>query len=184
MYNTYKLITLKVIMEKICSKCKQLLNITLFSRDKYKPEGYRSACKKCSALEFKKYKLDNSESYLKRLSSVKQKRAELKSINPIQVWAHCAYHNAKSRAARLNLDFTIGKEWLVKNAPTHCPLLKIELSYSSTRSNFNCASLDRINSYKGYTEDNCKIISFKANRIKSNATLDELETLAHNMRNY
>ena len=183
-YNNYYIVTLGVIMEKICSKCRQLLDSTLFSVDKYQKSGYRTACKKCSALEFKKYKLSNSSSYMKRLANVKQKRAEDKKTNPIQVWAHNAYHSAKGRAKKLSLDFGLTKEWLITNAPTHCPLLDIELTYSAETSVPNCASIDRVDSLKGYTLDNCKIISFKANRIKSNATLEEIEILARNLRSY
>jgi hypothetical protein len=183
-YNNYYLITWGVIVEKICTKCKQLLDINLFSIDKYKASGYRSACKKCSALEFKRYKTDNPTSYLKRLAASKIQRAVQKEVTPMQYWAHNGYHNAKNRAKKLNLEFGLTKKWLLDNAPTHCPLLGIELSYTAETSTPNCASIDRINSLKGYTQDNCKIISFKANRMKSNATLEEIEILARNLRDY
>jgi hypothetical protein len=171
-------------MEKVCSKCKQLLDLSLFSIDKYQKSGYRTACKKCSALEFKRYKSENPESYVRRLVNTKQKRFELKETNPIKVWAHTNYHNAKSRAKKLGLEFDLSKKWLEENAPTHCPLLGIELTYNAIKSEFNCASIDKVNSSKGYTRDNCKIISFKANRIKSDASIKELEILVRNLRNY
>jgi hypothetical protein len=171
-------------MKKLCSKCKQLLDVALFSIDKYQKSGYRTACKECSALEFKNYKLKNSSSYFKRLVKSKQKRAATKENNPIQAWSHTAYHNAKARAKKLGISFDLTKERLVTNAPTHCPLLGIELIYNAETSVPNCASIDRVDSLKGYTQDNCKIISFKANRIKSNATLEEIEILARNLRSY
>lgn len=183
-YNNYYVITLGEIMEKVCSKCKQVLDIVLFSIDKYQKSGYRTACKKCSALEFKKYKLKNPSSYLKRLITAKQKRANTKENNPIQAWSYTAYHNAKGRAKKLGISFDLTKEWLITNASTHCPLLGIELIYNAETSVPNCASIDRVDSLRGYTLDNCKIISFKANRIKSNATLEEIEILAHNLRGY
>jgi hypothetical protein len=46
----------------------------------------------------------------------------------------------------------------------------------------NSPSLDRIDSSKGYTPDNIWVISNKANSIKSNATVEELETIAANLR--
>jgi hypothetical protein len=183
-YNIYKVIALGGIIEKICSKCKQLLDTALFSIDKYQKSGYRTVCKKCSALEFKNYRLKNPGSYLKRLVIAKQKRAGTKKNNPIQAWSHTAYHNAKGRAKKLDIDFGLTKEWLTANAPTHCPLLGIELTYTAETSVPNCASIDRVDSLKGYTQDNCKIISFKANRIKSNATLEEIEILARNLHSY
>lgn len=39
------------------------------------------------------------------------------------------------------------------------------------------ASLDRLDSSRGYTPDNVWVISWRANQIKSNATLSELRTL-------
>ena len=183
-YNNYYVITLEEIMEKLCSKCKQVLDIVLFSTDKYQKSGYRTACKKCSATEFKNYKVKNPVSYLKRLANVKHKRATAKETSPIQVWAHTAFHNAKARAKKLDIEFSLTKEWLIDNAPTHCPLLGNELTYNAETSVPNCASIDRVDSLRGYTQDNCKIISFKANRIKSNATLEEIEILARNLRGY
>jgi hypothetical protein len=39
----------------------------------------------------------------------------------------------------------------------------------------NSPSIDRIDSIEGYTVDNIQIISWKANRIKAYATVEELE---------
>lgn len=39
--------TKKPITEKHCSRCKELLPIACFTRDKCSKDGYRSACKKC-----------------------------------------------------------------------------------------------------------------------------------------
>lgn len=44
-------------------------------------------------------------------------------------------------------------------------------------------SLDRIDSSKGYIKGNVWVIPFKANRIKSDATLEELELIAKNLKN-
>ncbi len=173
---------LEEFMNKLCSKCKQLLDVSLFSKDKYQKSGYRTACKPCSAEEFKKYK--SSDGYTKRLKKADGERKHQKKLDPIKYWAHNAFHNAKGRAKKLKVDFDLTKEWLVNNAPTHCPLLGTTLIYDACTSVPNCASIDRINSFNGYTQSNCKIISFKANRIKSNATLEEIEILARNLRTY
>lgn len=41
----------------------------------------------------------------------------------------------------------------------------------------NTATVDRIDPAKGYTKDNVRIISWRANRLKSNATISELEAI-------
>jgi hypothetical protein len=68
---------------------------------------------------------------------------------------------------------------------THCPLLGIELTYTNCKGKNtppNYATLDKINPKKGYTQGNVQILSFRANTIKGDATLEELETVATNWR--
>jgi len=80
-------------MTKLCSKCKQLLPLEMFSRDKGQKSGFRCACKVCSSKEFEKFK--NSEGYQKRLSKTKDIKEHLREENPIKLWAHHTFHNAK-----------------------------------------------------------------------------------------
>lgn len=44
-------------------------------------------------------------------------------------------------------------------------------------------SLDRIDPHKGYVKGNVAIICFRANRLKANATLEELEQLVNYIKN-
>ena len=69
---------------------------------------------------------------------------------------------------------------------THCPLLGIELSYKKFVGNTpnEYASLDRIDSTKGYELGNIQIISFKANTLKGAATMEELELILKNWKTY
>jgi len=167
---------------KLCSKCKLDLPVENFSKDKAQKSGLRCACKLCSAKEFKAFK--TSPGYTKRLHSNNTHREKLKQEAPIKSWAHTAFHAAKQRAKKNNREFTITKLWVEENAPIICPLLNVTLIYNADRSTANTASLDRKDSAKGYTPENCKIISFKANRIKSNASLEEIALLASNLERY
>lgn len=66
---------------------------------------------------------------------------------------------------------------------THCPLLGMELTYvncKQQRTPDNYATLDRIDSSKGYVEGNVQILSFRANTIKGDATLEELKLIIKN----
>ena len=60
--------------------------------------------------------------------------------------------------------------------PTHCPILGIELK-SGGRNNPNAPSLDRLIPEKGYVKGDVYWISFRANRIKCDATREEVEKL-------
>jgi hypothetical protein len=165
-----------------CRVCKQLLPESLFSKDKHASSGLRSACKTCSKEEFRKYK--QTDAYHERLLRQKNARAEEKQVSPRVRWAKIAYGNAARRAKKAKREFTLTLQQLIDMAPTHCPLLNVELDYAATVSAANSASIDRIDSTRGYTHDNCKVISFKANRIKTNATLAEIVLLAKNMQHY
>ncbi len=62
--------------------------------------------------------------------------------------------------------------------PEICPVLGIALDYSITPScRDTMPSFDRLDPTKGYVKGNVFIISMKANRLKSNATIEDLEKI-------
>lgn len=93
------------------------------------------------------------------------------------------YENLRTSAYNRGLEFSVTWErfkMLCLTTP-HCPISGEPLDYGyyprkGTKPN-NLATVDRINSSLGYTDDNIWIISFRANRLKSNATIDELEAI-------
>ena len=165
-----------------CSKCKGSFGEGCFSKDRRRSTGRRSACKTCSAKEFGAYK--SSPAYAERLQRQLTQRKKEKRETPVVRWAAVAVGNARRRAKVAGLVCDITKEWLIANAPAHCVLLEVPLDYAATTSTANSASVDRRDSAQGYTPDNCRIISFKANRMKSNAAVFELSLRAKNMTNY
>jgi len=91
---------------------------------------------------------------------------------------------AKQRASRANIEFSITEQDIV--IPEYCPLLGMKLTniFGEGRVQSN-ASLDRIDSSKGYTKDNIQIISDLANRMKQEATPEQLLAFANNIiKNY
>lgn len=81
-----------------------------------------------------------------------------------------------SREDRLKLLDTM-------QVPEHCPMLGLKLNYDGTdfsgwTRQDNSPSIDRIDSSKDYTADNIQIISWRANRIKNDATPEELRKIA------
>lgn len=86
---------------------------------------------------------------------------------------YTAKYNAEKRG--ISFDLKPGDIYW----PTHCPILGIELEYSSTDSDINNSpSIDRIDSSKGYTKDNVWVISNRANRMKNDAGKDDLVKFA------
>lgn len=78
------------------------------------------------------------------------------------------------RAAKLRgLEFNLIREELP--VPEFCPVLGIPLNRSDID---HSPSLDRINNKKGYTKDNVIIVSNRANKIKRDATVHELQLIA------
>ena len=90
------------------------------------------------------------------------------------------YNTSKQRAKKRNINFTIIKEDIV--IPKFCPLLGIPITniMGKGRQQTN-ASLDRLDNTKGYTKDNIQIISDLANRMKQDATPEQLITFAKNI---
>lgn len=89
--------------------------------------------------------------------------------------------NARSRAKRLGLPFDLVISDIV--IPEVCPVLGIDIVKNGGKNNPNTASLDKFVPELGYVRDNIHVISWRANWLKQNASLEEAEKLAAWMRN-
>ena len=96
---------------------------------------------------------------------------------------------AKKRAKDQGVPFTIKHEDIV--IPSHCPVLGIKLEHADRSQQsrkgmggFHDASptLDKFIPELGYVPTNVAVISWRANRTKGDATLEELEKLVDWMR--
>lgn len=94
-------------------------------------------------------------------------------------------NRVKSRAAAQGVPFDLtlaNIDW-----PTHCPVFGTELRYvraggTKRGGKPDSASVDRLDPDKGYVASNVRIMSWRANKLKSDATLTELEKLAAYVR--
>ena len=80
---------------------------------------------------------------------------------------------ARARAKKRGLPCTITKEDLV--VPERCPTLRILLNQGDLQSAY---SLDRVRPSLGYVPGNVRVISFRANSIKRDATPEEIQGVA------
>lgn len=88
--------------------------------------------------------------------------------------------SARARAKQKGIDFDIEEADVIWN--THCPILGIKLSFRQRGKRESAASLDRVDCKYGYVKGNVQIISNRANRIKSDATVEELERIVAYMK--
>ena len=96
----------------------------------------------------------------------------LKAKNPKLAKAREMRSSAMSRSKKKGFEFTIEVTDGYNMMLEICPILKMELKYNGNKEK-NSASLDRIDSTKGYTKDNIQVISYLANLMKSNSTIEE-----------
>jgi len=92
--------------------------------------------------------------------------------------------NAKNRSKEKQFPIEIDM-WYLYNLTkglTHCPVLGVELLFGGQgKIHDNSASIDRFDPSKGYIKGNVWIISYKANRMKSDATIDEIKKVYNYM---
>ena len=180
-----------------CSKCGQTKPKDDFSVDKKR--SYRDfrahSCKSCnkrsrdanreSLLKKKKeYRIANLDAdkarhkdyYLRNKNKILQEARDFFSDN-----RHIyLYKKSKERAKKAGIYHSLSPDDIV--IPSHCPYLGIELTSTLGEGQLETnASLDRIDSSKGYFKENIQVISRKANTMKNNASQEELITFALNV---
>lgn len=97
--------------------------------------------------------------------------------------------SAKIRAKRKSLEFNLDISFLREIAPDKCPVFGFDLDWNGWKSSNgvakeNAPSLDRIDPNKGYVKGNVMWLSWKANRLKSDATHQDLLTLCKWMKEF
>jgi hypothetical protein len=109
---------------------------------------------------------ENPEAYEKRLQRGRDWRKEN--------LAKDMWFQARKRALLKGLEFNLEVTDII--IPEVCPVLGIKLERLDKRHD-GSPSLDRIDNTKGYIKNNIAIISWRANAIKKDATLEELKAL-------
>ena len=92
------------------------------------------------------------------------------------------WNTARLRAKRYGREFTITKNDFT--IPARCPILGMLLGPNGRHNSWSMPSLDRIDNSKGYVPGNVAVISWRANSLKSNLTLEEAERLINYMKGH
>lgn len=140
-------------------------------------------CLECKRLrEKERYQADPKAILLRRTlrpippSQTREGRNSWTQRNP----ERCMLHSARVNAKRGDFPCSIALTDIV--IPEFCPLLGIRIERSTTgRRNDASPSLDKIKPELGYVRGNVWVISWRANRIKNNATLQELQMITERL---
>ena len=136
---------------KACKSCNKILQFSEFHKHKECLFGVNNICKAC------------------RLPSTKKNYWE----KPLE---RVMYDRAKSRAKKQNIVFDLDPKDIF--IPELCPVLGIPLFRGDGVISDNTPSLDKIIPSKGYVKENIIVISYKANRIKSDANYEDIQKVA------
>lgn len=82
---------------------------------------------------------------------------------------------AKKRSAELGVPFDLTSEYLESIWTGVCPILGVDLDREADRLDEKAPELDRFIPNKGYSQGNVAFVSRRANRFKSDASVEEIE---------
>jgi hypothetical protein len=165
---------LNQILTKKCAKCKVNKTIEEFSKHKNCKDGLQTVCKQCH----KEYTQNNKESIKQKGIKYRQKNKD--SIKEY-IRKNCLRRlldKARFRTKRKNLQFDLTVEWLQERYTGRCELTGIEFQFGTEGRSPITPSLDRIDSSKGYTKDNIRIVIWALNRAIGEYGIDVYERIA------
>ena len=155
----------RYVSTKQCMICQKLWNDINKESRKAKGIIYRLKNKEAITTYKKKYGEENRD-------VIRAKKLESHRQNP----RSAMLRSARKRAKNTGLEFNIVESDIV--IPKYCPVfpeLQLETNHGVVKA--NSPTLDRIDNNKGYITDNIQVISYRANRLKGDATCGELKRL-------
>jgi hypothetical protein len=147
-----EMVTITVVCDRVCNSCQEEKPQFEFYRNR---KGFYKYCKMCYVERNKGYQ----ESY------------RIRNRFAIRVRA------CKARAKDKDLPFDLTEEHLREVWTGVCPIFNMPLDIQALKNSPQHAELDRVIPELGYVKGNVAWLSQRANRIKDNAKLEELERL-------
>lgn len=151
-------------LKRECKICKKTKSLNRFYRSS--SGYYRFYCIECYEERI------NEEIHKKDLDTREQRRINERNYYRKDI-KRGLWRSAKCRAKKHCVSFNIEKNDII--IPEKCPVLGIEIKSAIGQSNNNSPSIDRIIPQKGYIKENIRVISWLANSIKNDSTLNQLE---------
>ena len=149
--------------EAVCNGCECLFPISEFPVRNDRSGKYRPYCRGCAN------------------DATRARYASHKRTQPFKLKATRV--RAKAKAEGLNFD--LDEAYLKSIWTGVCPAFKVEIYLNEReRTDELAAELDKIDPRKGYVKGNVAFLSRRANRLKNNATLEELENIVTWMKQH
>jgi hypothetical protein len=133
--------------------------ISEYSKNRSRKDGLRYDCRVC----------------------YNEKQNKRKKANPFAT----LLSSVKTRAKKRGWEFDIDEDYLRSIDRDICPYLEIPIHWGGGGGRANkddYKSIDRVDSAKGYAKGNLIICSLRANKILSNATVEEMEIITRNFK--
>ena len=147
---------------KRCPQCKQTKLVEEFVKSKAAKNGLHGWCKLCLSA----YSVRWTANHPGRKREVREGVGRVRYL----------IYSIRSRAKRLGIECSITEADVV--IPDTCPVLGMPLITAKGVSQYNSATVDRIDPSIGYVPGNVQVMSKLANMMKNNATPEQLLAFA------
>lgn len=171
----------KTLLTKVCRDCGRDLPISSFYKN---GNSYRPECKECKnkaeserrAKDVEARRAKDRERYSKNrekeIASMKRYRENLKETNYLKYFIQ----NKKKAVIREGIEWDLDEKFLEELFTGVCPVFGCPIHLGGREEDCK-AELDRLIPSKGYVKGNVRWISRRANRIKSDASIDEIKKI-------
>lgn len=165
--------------KKMCICCRKNKPISEYHKENDKKDGLCCYCKECKFIKFNANRKIYRENNKERLREVQKNYYDNNKEKEL-------YRSARYRAAKQGIKFNITVKDVLKVMTDVCPVFGVKLikNNHSRKIRSDSPSIDRIDPNKGYVKGNICIISYRANQIKSNGTIEEHEKVIEYMKKY
>lgn len=144
-----------------CTRCKEILPLAEFYNCKSGRDGLNAWCKKCFQAGVLRYAKTPKGRQVRNKTNARNRRKPYGRA--LALW-----HATRTRAEASGIEFTITVDWVRERVVRgYCELsgIKFDFSAAGTKSRGlpYSPSIDKVDSYRGYTPDNCRVICWAFN---------------------
>jgi hypothetical protein len=169
----------------LCPRCNETKPPQAFARRGPQKQYLQSWCKKCQVAR-KKWRYANDSAFRQKhnvRSGALQRKKRL--AGDVAIQARMLIAQAKYRAKRAGLPFDLQLNDVLPHLSGRCPVFGTPFEMRCGKDDAykpTAPTLDQFVPRAGYTRENVRVISFRANVLKRDATAAELQSILDWMR--